>query len=111
MSNLITPNDLGEFQLADRVERIDINSLVSEAQKELKLRLVEATIESFNSNIKLTITKTRFAGKRLWFLCPQCNSRKGVLFRLPNTETLACRTCLGIKYRKQRFKGMLEYIS
>jgi hypothetical protein len=44
----------------------------------------------------------------LWFKCPLCGSRVGVLFRHPAANTVGCRRCLKLEYRKRRYKGMVE---
>ena len=108
MNNLIKPYDLGDFQIADYSQKININDLVRQAQKELKLRLVEGRIEALGINITLSTTQTRFNGKRLWFMCPICNRRTGILYQHSSSERIGCRACLNLKYKKQRFSGMLE---
>jgi len=108
MNKTINPFDLGELQLIDRVQKIDINHIVRSAYIEYKKRFVESTLEALGTNIRLTISKTRFNGTRLWFMCPKCNKRVGTLFKHPVNSFLACRICLKLKYRKQRFKGMFE---
>jgi hypothetical protein len=32
----------------------------------------------------------------------------GILYVHPITHAVGCRTCLGLEYRKRRFKGMAE---
>lgn len=108
MSNLIKPYDLGEFQITDYSQKININDLVVQAQKELKLRLVEAQIEALGVKITLSTSQTCFNGKRLWFVCPICNRRSGIMYQHSSREIIGCRSCLKLKYKKQRFKGMVE---
>ena len=105
---MINPYDLGNFQLADTTQKISIDELVKQARRELKLRLVEAQIESYGITVKLTTSKTRFNSERLWFKCPVCLKRVGTLYRHSLKMVVACRNCLNIKYRKQRYKGMVE---
>ncbi len=105
---MINPYDLGSFQLADSLQKIHIDELVRRAKKVLKQRLVEAQIESLGIAVRLTISKTRFSGERLWFVCPVCAKRVGTLYRHGLKEIVGCRNCLEVKYRKQRYKGMLE---
>jgi len=108
MNNLIKPYDLGVFQITDYSQKIRIDDLVNQAQKGLKLRLVEARMETLGINIALTTSKTRFNGKRLWFVCPICKRRSGIIYQHSLSKMIGCRSCLDLKYRKQRFKGMLE---
>ena len=105
---MINPYDLGSLQLADTVQKIQIDQLINQATKDLKQRLVEAQIESLGVRVRLTTSKTRFNGERLWFVCPVCSKRSGVLYRHSVKGMIGCRCCLAIKYRKQRYKGMIE---
>lgn len=41
-----------------------------------------------------------FGGKRWWFLCPSCGSRRGTLYH--SGGRWACRTCLHLGYASQR---------
>ncbi len=108
MSDLINPYDLGDFQITENTQRININDLVSQALKELKLRLVEAQIEALGYSVSFTTSRTRFNGNRLWFICPFCSRRVGILYQQVTIKSLACKSCLGLKYKKQRFKDMIE---
>lgn len=108
MNNLINPYDLGEFQLIDGALKISIDELVDRVKKELKIRLLQAKIEALGIEVSLTTSKTRFNGDRFWFLCPICYIKVGVLYKHPLQDILGCRNCLELKYRKQRFKGMIE---
>ena len=108
MSNLINPYDLGDFQLADNAMRINIDELVDRVKKELKIRLLQAKIEALGVEVQLATSKTRFNGDRFWFLCPNCHIKVGTLYKHPLQSILGCRNCLELKYKKQRFKGMVE---
>jgi hypothetical protein len=103
---MINPYDLGEFNLLENCMRVSVDSLIKEASKGLKLKLILSKIEISGFAITLTTSCTRFGGTRLWFLCPLCKKRKGVLFK--KDKYLGCRNCLRLKYRKQRFNRMIE---
>lgn len=105
MNNLISPYDLGVSQTVEDTQRVSVNELVRKATKDLKKRLVEAQIEALGVSLHLSTSKTRFNGERLWLVCPVCDKKVGTLF---NNGLVACRKCLGLIYRKQRFKGMVE---
>ncbi len=107
MNNSLTPYDLGTSQLVEHTQRININDLVRQAQKEVKMRLLEAQIEALGVNVGLTTSKTRFNGERVWFVCPVCGQRSGIIYSFASSN-IGCRKCLGLKYKKQRFKGMVE---
>jgi hypothetical protein len=57
--------------------------------------------------VELTTSKTYVGGVRYWFKC-LCGRRVGVLFVHPISNILGCRECLGLEYRKRRYKGMEE---
>lgn len=105
---MLTPYDLGNFLVAENYSKINIDELVVNALKELKIRLVQSQIDALGVEVKLTSSKTKFNGERLWFICPNCNKRVGVLRKHPVDGIIGCRICLNLKYRKQRFKGMIE---
>ena len=104
-NNSINQRDLGFSLVAENCQKIKIEDLVREAKKTLKVRLVEAQIEALGVSLQLTTSKTRFNGERLWFVCPLCSKRVGTLF---SNGSVGCRKCLGLVYKKQRYKGMLE---
>ena len=106
-NNLITQSYLGSSLVAENCQKIKVNELVRQATKDLKKRLVETQIESLGVPVALTTSKTRFSGERLWFVCPTCSRRAGVIFRTP-ANSLGCRRCLCLIYKQQRYKVMIE---
>lgn len=105
---MINPYDLGEFQLADNVQKVSIDGLVGRVKKEFKVKLVQSQIEVLGLRVGLTTSRTRFGGDRLWFVCPLCSRRCELIYRHGGREISGCRICLNVKYRKQRYKGMIE---
>lgn len=105
---MINPYVLGESQLVDTALKINIDELVDRVKKELKIRLLQTKIEALGIEVQLITSKTRFNGDRFWFLCPICHTKVGTLFKHPLQDILGCRNCLGLKYKNQRFKGMIE---
>ena len=101
---MIKPNDLGE--IIENCQKIRIDDFVREVNKRLKKELLKSSIEVLGVTILLTTSKTRFGGIRYWFLCPLCNKRRGVSYS--KSSKIGCRVCLGLKYRKQRYNGMVE---
>lgn len=87
--------------------RITVDDLVNKAQKGLKMRLLEAQVEALGIEVSFTTSKARFDGERIWFVCPNCNRRVGTLYKHSTEKILGCRICLHLKYRKQRFKGIV----
>lgn len=108
---MLTPYDLGDFLIAENCFKIKVDDLVRKAQERLKIRLLEAQIEALGANINLTTSKTKFNGERIWFICPNCKRRVGTLYKHSTENIIGCRICLNLKYRKQRFKGMIESIT
>ena len=101
---MIKPYDLGK--IAEGVQCVKIDDLVSRARREFKLQFIKSALNIYGIEIQLTTSKTRFGGNRIWFLCPICQKKKGVIYK--NNRLIGCRTCLNLKYGKQRYKGMIE---
>lgn len=104
----LPPNDFGKKLLTEQCYKINIIDFVRESNKKIKEILIKSLLKSDGYNITLSRSKTGFGGTRFWFSCPICNKRVGVLYRHPVSQILACRKCLGLDYRKHRYKGMLE---
>jgi hypothetical protein len=105
---MIKPNDLGKFLIAEQCQKINIDDIVRQVNKEAKQQILQSNIEVMGLKLNLLTSNTRFDGKRYWFSCPICNNRVGVIYRDPVSLQIGCRKCLKIQYRKQRFKGMIE---
>jgi len=105
---MLSPYDLGDFLIAENCYKVKVDDLVKKAQEGLKMRLLEAHVEALGVEVCFTTSKTKFNGKRFWFLCPNCGRRIGTIYKYPTEEIFGCRICLNLKYRKQRFKGMVE---
>ena len=105
---MIKPYDLGKNNLVEYCQKIRIDDIVRRANKEVKHQILQSHIEVMGLKLNLLASTTRFNGKRYWFMCPTCNRRVGVIFKHPLAYQIGCRTCLNIKYKKQRFKGMIE---
>ncbi len=97
------PYDLGKT--TDSLRVVKLNELIKQARDKFKLEFIKSSLNISGMDIELTTSKTRYGGSRLWFVCPVCLKRKGTMYQ---DNILACRTCLGLKYRKQRYKGMIE---
>jgi len=50
--------------------------------------------------VQLTHSRGPRGGKRLWFVCPTCRRRVGVLYH-KNGLPFRCRTCCGLAYPSQ----------
>lgn len=106
---MINPYDLGDFsQVAENCQKVSIDDLVRRANKGLKQSLINSQPELSGVKIAFKTSKTRFGGERLWFACPNCSRRVGTIYQ--DQGKVACRHCLGLRYSKSRYKGMVEDI-
>jgi len=104
---MIRTYDLGE-NIVDQCQSISIDELVKRVSRINKENYILQEVESFGQKIRLTTSKTYFNGERLWFLCPICNRRINKLYKHPQQSLIGCRICLKLKYRNQRYRGMIE---
>jgi len=104
----MTPNDLGKNFTVEDCERLPVYSFFKDFRTNLKKAALSSTLEVSQTKVSLAATPTRFGGFRLWFLCPHCERKIKVLLIHPFTGKVGCRGCLGLTYRKQRYKGMVE---
>lgn len=85
-----------ETRLVEYSEKISINHL--------QIPKKTNAISIDGKQIHLTKSKTHFPGLRNWFLCPQCQSRVGVLYRPPSKTQFLCRNCHYLFYWDQVWK-------
>lgn len=102
----MSPNNLG--LLVEECQKIKISDFLKKYRDGLKEALIKSGLEIDGLNIELTTSKTGYNGVRLWFKCPLCGVRAGVLFRHAINSTIGCRQCLNLEYRKRRYKDMVE---
>jgi hypothetical protein len=101
-------NNLGEKLLVEDCQKVAVSDLLRDYKAKLKETILRAQFEMLNENVLIMTSKTGKGGIRFWFMCPQCKRRVGVLLKHPLQSILGCRQCLGLSYRKQRYKGMIE---
>lgn len=75
---------------------------------QIKEQLLKTQLDMQGFDVDLAVTETAFGGERFWFKCPLCKRRMGVLFQHPISNLIGCRSCLGLVYKSQRYKGMFE---
>ena len=102
------PIDFGKTFLVEECQKISISAFSRTAKARLKETLLSSEIEVAGVKLELTTSPVHFGGTRYWFKCPLCSKRVGTVFIHPLNAQTGCRTCLGLDYRKRRFKGMLE---
>lgn len=105
---MINPYDLGEINLVDQCKKVSVDELIRKVNKINKINFINNEMEFFGQKVNLTTSRTRFNGQRLWFVCPICRRRINNLYKHPFQNLVGCRLCLKLKYRNQRYKGMIE---
>lgn len=101
-------NDFGKKWLVEDCQKIEMKEILQETKKQLLQQLLHAQIEAYGIQTEILHSPTGNGGKRWWFACPQCNKRKGVLYKHPFTTQIACRDCLQLRYKKQAKHKMIE---
>jgi len=104
----LNPNNLGNKFIVENCQKVQIKTFLRLTKDKLKRSILESEISLQNLPITLTTSTTHNKGIRYWFECPTCKRRAGVIYAHPMTRILGCRMCLNLKYRKTRFKGMIE---
>jgi hypothetical protein len=104
----MSPNDLGNKPIVEHCQKIDIKTFLDTTKRKLKEVILRSELDIAGLEIELTTSRTGFGGVRYWFKCPLCSSRVGNLYIHPVSSNLGCRECLGLEYKKRRYKGMLE---
>ena len=105
---MLNPNDLGELITVEQCQKIIISDFLHEYRTRLKKIIIASNLEILGIKIELLNSKTCYNGIRIWFKCPICKLRVGVLFQHPTSKIIGCRKCLHLRYKKQRYKGMIE---
>lgn len=90
---MITSN----FLVKENYQKIRIDDYLHQARISLKKAITEAQLGMNGYDIKLCESNTQFRGKRLWFECPKCHKRRGVIFHDPLNAGFVCRKCLHVK--------------
>lgn len=102
------PNDFGKKFLVEQCQQVRVDDYIRNLKPKLKASLLASELTVAGMRVELLPSRTGFNGKRFWFSCPLCKRRVGVLLKRPASPVLGCRRCLGLRYRKSRYKGMLE---
>lgn len=87
--------------LADQFTAIDVDDLLKPISdpSEIAVKWEDGTTSTFQ--ISVTFTQTAFDGRRAFFKCPRCQRRSRKLYVNGLYKILACRCCLGLRYRSQ----------
>lgn len=79
--------------ICELTEHMDIREM---AQLDPNLPSV---IDVKGERIVIERTKTAFGGTRPWFLCPSCDRRCAIIYRLGNSHMWWCRVCGDGRYQ------------
>lgn len=104
----LNPNDLGKKFIVEECRKVSISALVKATKEKLKESLLKTELEYWDLNIQIGTTNTNHGGKRYWLKCTLCTKNVGFIYLHPITNKIGCRACLDLKYKKSRFKGMVE---
>lgn len=92
--------------LVEQCQKVNINELVKTLKPKLFDIQVKSEMKIAGQLLEITTTPCNFGGKRLWFICRDCKSRVGTLYKLPTNENLLCRKCNNLVYTKSRYHKM-----
>lgn len=99
---------ISENFLVEHCNNISIDNLIRMANQQIKKQFIQNQLIVLGISVQLTTSKTRFNGKRIWIVCPNCERRVGIIYQQPISKVLGCRVCLKLTYWKQRYKDMIE---
>lgn len=99
-------NDYGNISSGGLVTSIGVDEIVKALRTQFEDSLAIYPVDVSGVEVHLSRSTTGNGGHRYWFVCPSCSSRVAKLYT--QDPIVACRHCLGIKYRSSRYKGMIE---
>ena len=88
------------FPVAENCQKIRIDDYVRQVRVSLKKAIIEAQVIVNGQRVNLSESKTHFGGIRLWFECPECHKRRGILYQHPFVSKSLCRKCLKTEYER-----------
>ena len=92
---------LGKSYL-EQCQKITIKWLFQEIEQELREKLTNIKL----NGIEIVYTKANYGWYRKWFLCPKCQSKVFILYKV--LGSLKCRECCWLPYKSQKYSKMLE---
>jgi hypothetical protein len=104
----LNPNDLGKKYIVEECRKVSISNFIKATKSKLKESILKTELEYWDLNIQLGTSVTHKGGIRYWFKCPTCTKNVNEVYLHPITNKMGCRTCLNLRYKKSRFKGMVE---
>ena len=104
----LTHNNYGKKYLVEDCPSIRIDKVVNDSKKLVLRSLVVGFAEIDGVKVRIRTSKLHHGGNRLWFECPMCKQKKGVIYRHPVDSNIGCRKCLNLDYKSHKCKGMIE---
>jgi hypothetical protein len=101
-------NYSGKTVLVEECPKIEVSDVLQEAKQQLLPVIMQNVAEISGYPVEFTTSKLAHGGERIWFKCPLCKARSGVLYKKPLDGTVGCRSCLELEYRSRRYRGMIE---
>lgn len=78
--------------ICDRTPKIDIRKLAK------MVDTIPKVVDFAGERLVTTWTNTAFGGQRPWFLCPSCDRRCAIIYRIGVGPLWGCRICLNGRY-------------
>lgn len=97
-----TSYNFGKKILVEDCRKIKINDFLKRSRSKFKKVILDSELELMGIKVELKTSKTRYNGIRLWFACPICDNRVGVLYQHPLSQLIGCRKCLNLDYWKHQ---------
>jgi hypothetical protein len=98
----LNPNNFGNKFLVEDCKKIKINDFLKKFRIKFKKVLLDSELEFMGIKVEFKTSKTKYNGIRLWFACPICGNRVGVLYQHPLSQLIGCRKCLNLDYWKHQ---------
>lgn len=99
------PNDFG---ICEASAQTPVSSFLRQYRRQMMETLMTMGVEISGTTVPILTSKLASGGTRYWFGCPLCMKRIGVIYQHPMKGVIGCRKCLGLDYKKHRYKGMIE---
>jgi hypothetical protein len=90
-----------EVTAVDRVGTRSVTWNLDRDKLTVHHRIATRTGPRISYTIRLDSTILPSRGSRLWFICPDCESRVHALYLPPNRDRLGCRKCCALVYGSQ----------
>lgn len=90
----------------ENVDQVSISALKAQGSLPYLSKFVELSWNDGYYKINLMYTSCNFGGSRVWLVCPICDERRGVIYKINNA--LGCRKCFDLTYHSRNFSKKLR---